>query len=99
MDYPDEVRQELDESRDFFYTQFKNAHFESLILHSTHVNFALIEVKERTAIEVVEALGRLGVLVRNCDNFQGMEGQYIRVAIKDKESMKHLLERLRVMVG
>lgn len=96
-DYPDEVRQKLAKSRDFFYTQFENAHFESLVLHSTIVNFALIEVLERTAAEVVEELGRLGILVRNCDNFRGIEGQYIRVAIKDKSSMQSLVEGLQVV--
>lgn len=96
-DYSGKVRQEIAESRDFFYTQFEKAGFNSLILHKTTVNFALIEVKERTAAEVVEDLGTLGILVRNCNNFRGIEGQYIRVAIKDKESMQRLIEGLQVV--
>lgn len=95
--YPDEVRQKIDESRDFFYNQFQNAQFKSLSLHPTTVNFALIEVKDRAAAEVVEKLGVLGILVRNCDNFQGIEGQYIRVAIKDKSSMGRLIEGLQAV--
>lgn len=93
--FPDEVRQKIGESREFFYRQFNKAHFHNLILHPTTVNFALIEVKDRTAAEVAEKLGRIGILVRNCDNFQGLEGQFIRVAIKDKESMKCLIEGLQ----
>lgn len=93
--YPDDVRQKIVESRDFFYTQFKKAQFKSLILHPTSVNFALIEVIDQTAAEIAEKLGTLGVLVRNCDNFQGIEGQYIRVAIKDIQSMSRLLTALQ----
>ncbi|HVJ48286.1 histidinol-phosphate transaminase [Desulfitobacterium sp.] len=95
--FPDEVRQKLNESRDFFYNQFQNASLAHLTLHSTFVNFALIEVQDRTAAEVVEKLGALGILVRNCDNFQGLEGQYIRVAIKDKLSMQQLIEGLQTV--
>lgn len=95
--YPEEVREKLTESRDFFYNHFNKAGFNSLILHKTTVNFALIEVKVGRSAELVEKLGALGILVRNCDNFQGIEGQYIRVAIKDKESMQRLIEGLKVV--
>jgi threonine-phosphate decarboxylase len=95
--YPEEVREKITESREIFYNNFKNAGLNSLILHKTTVNFALIEVKTGRSAEVVKKLGALGVLVRNCDNYQGIEGQYIRVAIKDKKSMQRLIEGLKIV--
>ncbi|WP_425803786.1 pyridoxal phosphate-dependent aminotransferase [Desulfitobacterium sp. Sab5] len=95
--FPMEVRSKLKDSKDFFYREFERAKFKALTLHFTHVNFALIEIKDRTSLEIVERLGKLGILVRNCDSFQGIEGQYIRVAIKDKESMKRLIEGLQAI--
>lgn len=97
--FPSQVRQKLNESRDFFYNEFKAANFSSLTLHRTTVNFALIEIKDRTAVEVVEELGVFGVLVRNCNTFIGLERQYIRVAIKDKDSMGRLIEGLKEVYG
>lgn len=95
--FPAEVRHKLSESRKFFYREFNRAQFKALTLHYTHVNFALIEIKDRTSTEVVENLGQLGILVRNCNNFQGIEGQYLRVAIKDIESMSQLIEGLKTL--
>lgn len=95
--FPAEVRHKLSESRKFFYSEFNRNQFEALTLHCTRVNFALIEIKDRTSTEVVENLGKLGILVRNCNNFQGIEGQYFRVAIKDKESMSQLIEGLKTL--
>lgn len=92
-----EVRMKLSDSRNFFYEEFKKAQFKALTLHFTHVNFALIEIKDRTSLEIVERLGKLGILVRNCDNFQGIQGQYIRVAIKDEKSMRRLIEGLQTI--
>lgn len=95
--FPAEARKKLSESRNFFYGEFKRAQFKALTLHSTHVNFALIEIKDRTSNEVVENLGRLGILARDCNNFQGIEGQYLRVAIKDQESMSQLIDGLKTI--
>lgn len=91
QEYPNRVRELLKESRDFFYDTFEKARFLNYILWPTTVNFALIQILKGQSKEVVESLGNRGVLVRNCGSFQGLEGEFIRVAIKDIPSMQALI--------
>ena len=93
--FPDDVRQKLRESRAFFYQEFKLCGFTNLRLWPTTVNFALIEVLDHTSGELIQHLGRLGILVRDCANFTGLPGDFIRVAIKDISVMQRLIEGLK----
>jgi len=82
----------LKESRELFYQEFALCGFSDLRLWPTTVNFALIEVLNHTSGELIQHLGRLGILVRNCANFTGLPGNFIRVAIKDIHAMQCLIE-------
>lgn len=93
--YPAEVREKLMESRTYFYQEFVLAKFLNLRLWPTSVNFALIEILDQTPRDLIEHLGRLGILVRDCTSFEGLKGNYIRVAIKDIPVMKRLIEGLK----
>ena len=46
------------------------------------VNFVLLRLENMTACECAARMRRRGILVRNCDNFPGLDGRYIRVAVK-----------------
>lgn len=99
-DYGERVRKLLKESKEYFYKEFASASFSDLHLFSSGVNFALIQVRSegdqgKRKREIISKLGQQGILVRDCGNFQGLEGEYIRVAIKDKESMRALIEALK----
>jgi len=59
------------------------------------VNFALIEVINHTSGELTQHLGAQGILVRDCANFTGLPGNFIRVAIKDIFVMRQLIEGLK----
>ena len=72
------------------------------------MNFALIEIQETPEAEegyyqgnrrkrIIQELGKRGILVRDCGNFHGLEGEFIRVAIKDRGSMSSLLETLKAI--
>lgn len=95
LKYADEVREKLTESRSYFYREFELCNFPDLRLWPTSVNFALIEVLNHTSKELIEHLGRLGILVRDCSSFAGLPGDFIRVAIKDIFVMERLLEGLK----
>ncbi|HZK53079.1 MAG TPA: threonine-phosphate decarboxylase [Desulfosporosinus sp.] len=95
LDFPDDVRQKLRESRALFYEKFKRCGFSNLRLWPTSVNFALIEVLNHTSGELIQHLGRLGILVRDCASFIGLPGDFIRVAIKDIFVMQRLIEGLK----
>jgi len=93
--FPDDVREKLRESRAIFYHEFTLYGFSDLRLWPTTVNFALIEVLNQTLEELIQHLGGLGILVRDCTNFTGLQGNFIRVAIKDIFAMRQLIEGLK----
>ncbi|MDR3539418.1 MAG: pyridoxal phosphate-dependent class II aminotransferase [Desulfosporosinus sp.] len=93
--YADDVREKLTESRSYFYREFALSNFLDLRLCPTSVNFALIEVLNNTSQELIQHLGRLGILVRDCASFTGLPGDFIRVAIKDIYVMERLIEGLK----
>jgi len=93
--YSEEVREKLIESRLYFYREFAYCKFLDLRLWPTSVNFALIEVLNQTPLALIEDLGRFGILVRDCSNFNGLPGNFIRVAIKDIFKMQRLIEGLK----
>jgi threonine-phosphate decarboxylase len=95
LKFPNHVREKLRESKSFFYQEFAFCSFENLQLWPTTVNFALIEVLNHTSGDLIQHLGRLGILVRDCANFTGLPGQFIRVAIKDIFVMQRLIEGLK----
>lgn len=96
-DFPSQVRQSLEESKAFFYASFNEASFKHWHLKPSEANFALIEITAGTAPELTDLLGQRGILVRDCSSFAGLEGEFIRVAIKDKESMAKLIAALKVI--
>lgn len=44
-------------------------------------NFVMVDVAPLTSDEAVERLARMGVLVRSCRSFRGLEDHYVRVSI------------------
>ncbi|WP_042338530.1 pyridoxal phosphate-dependent aminotransferase [Desulfosporosinus youngiae] len=98
LKYPEDVRNKLEESRLYFYREFESSNFMNLRLWPASVNFALIEVLNRKPGDLIEHLGRSGILVRDCASFEGLPGNFIRVAIKDIPVMQRLIEGLRNFV-
>ncbi|WP_407309333.1 pyridoxal phosphate-dependent aminotransferase [Desulfosporosinus sp. SB140] len=93
--YADEVREKLEESRSYFYREFEGCGFHHLRLVSTAVNFSLIEIIDSSPPELIQHLGNSGILVRDCKNFAGLTGNYIRIAIKDISAMQKLIGALK----
>ncbi len=95
LQFPDQVREKLKESRSLFYREFTLCRFAGLRLWPTAVNFALLEVINGTSGELVWHLGGLGIIVRDCSNFRGLPGNFIRIAIKDISIMQQLIKGLK----
>lgn len=93
--YAQEVRSKVAESREYFFSEFEQSRFGKWKLWPTTVNFALLELKQGKSGDLTESLGKRGLLVRDCANFQGLKGEYIRVAIKKVPDMAKLLAALR----
>lgn len=92
QEYPDRVRRLLRESKDYFFQSFEQANLTHFSLLPSSVNFALIKILKGQSKDIVGELGKQGILVRDCGSFQGLEGEFIRVAIKDILSMQALID-------
>ncbi|HYT88446.1 MAG TPA: threonine-phosphate decarboxylase [Gemmataceae bacterium] len=58
-------------------------------------SFVLVRLKELTAAAVAAFLGRHGVAVREASNFVGLDGRYLRLAVRTAECNERLLKLLR----
>jgi len=65
--------------------------------YRSEANFILVDIglSGWKSGELTEALAQHKVLVRDCSNFPGLEGGYIRVAVKERESNTILLRLLK----
>ena len=64
-------------------------------------NYVLLRLGEPmpAAGELCECMGRMGFLIRNADNFIGLEeGGYVRLAVRAPEENRKLVEALRALV-
>ena len=63
-------------------------------------NFILCRLKETTlnSTTLSRKLGCLGILIRDCSNFQGLDTHYFRVAVKKREENLKLLALLKEML-
>lgn len=64
-------------------------------------NFLLVRVAGSglTSGDLTDLLGRRGVLVRDCRGFSGLEGRYIRIAVKTRPENQKLLRSLSEIMG
>jgi len=63
-------------------------------------NFILVDCSESglTAAQIQSCLGPKGILIRQCDNFAGLDGNYFRVAVRCQEENGILLHHLREII-
>ncbi|HAK61500.1 MAG TPA: threonine-phosphate decarboxylase, partial [Nitrospiraceae bacterium] len=57
-------------------------------------NFLFAKLTSTDAGELTHALGRRGILVRDCSSFPGLGNQYVRIAVRtrrENERLAHVL--------
>ncbi|MGC8972402.1 MAG: threonine-phosphate decarboxylase CobD [bacterium] len=62
--------------------------------YSSQANFILVKVSIDTSI-LESYLLEKGILIRNCKNFEGLDKSYVRLAVKDHDSNRRLIEALK----
>lgn len=70
-------------------------------VYPSDANFFLCKLKEaaiKNAAELSKKLIAQGVLVRNCDNFRGLNDRFFRVAVKKREENIKLITSLRAVL-
>ena len=89
--YEDKVRNYIKREINRIFTKLNEISY--LTPYPTDVNFMLIEVKDPfTAQALTQHLGQKAILIRNCANFLGLSGEFIRISIKSPEDNDHLIK-------
>ncbi len=79
----------MKDEKDFLEKGFKKL---GIRFYPSDVNYYLLNVEIRHAVLL---LRQKGILVRDCSNFKGLDGSYIRVAVKSRKHNKILLKELK----
>ena len=101
LEHPQETGRFLEETRGFVKAE-KQIFLDSLASqHAIHcypgsVYFVLAKLKgDMKAPDVYEALLNHRVLIRNCSNFKGLDNDYVRFSLKDRETNRLLSDLLK----
>ena len=82
--------------KDYLYNRLKK--IDGVDPCPSSANFILVKT-EHQADEVVEKLASMGILVRSCSNYKGLDGEYLRVAVKGRRENRILLDALEGLAG
>lgn len=80
----------IDAERKFMLKELKT--IEGIKVFPTHTNYILIKLLDYREEEIFDEFLKNGILIRKCSSFQGLEGDYIRVAIKSSSNNKKIID-------
>lgn len=85
-DYVKRTKSDLQDEQKFMYQSLSA--IEGITVYPPSANFMLLHIERDgiTADSINEVLKKYNMIVRNCDNYEGLGNQWIRLAIKDHES-------------
>ena len=65
-----------------------------LTVYPSTVNYLLCKVNSgpQAARQLIDFLGRQGILVRDCSNFAGLDARYIRIGVRTRDLNRRLLQ-------
>ncbi len=94
--YIESTKKYILEEKDYICKRLKK--IEDIKIFEPTANFVLIKFEsERIAEELIKELREKKILLRSCENFRGLDGRYIRMAIrtrKENEKVIDLIERV-----
>lgn len=93
--YAEETRRVVTEWRELLLERLSD--IEGLCVYPSVANFLLVKL-ERSELDASQLAQRLlrndGVAIRVCDNFQGLDDRFFRVAVRTEEENARLVEAL-----
>lgn len=98
-EYHRESRRFVQQEKDWLYARL--GEIRGICPLQPSVNFIMAGVADTglTSDELTARMRRQGVLVRNCANYAGLEGQqYIRLAVRTREENEQMLKSLEAVV-
>jgi threonine-phosphate decarboxylase len=62
-------------------------------------NYLLVQIPVPKVGELQSRLVEKGILIRDCSNFQGLDGRFFRIAVRREEENDRLLDELRALIA
>jgi len=84
-----------EESKNYLLEILNNSKYIKTI-YPSEANYILVELKDITAKELQEKLLPHKVMIRSCENFDGLGAYHVRIAVKSINDLKKLEESLDV---
>lgn len=93
-DYYNLSRKKIAIERDYLYQGL--CKIKDFMVYQPTANFIFIDISKGkyNADELSNLLAKEGILIRNCKSYQGLEKDFIRLAVKSRQDNKILLKRL-----
>lgn len=95
-EYIEKSEKWIEEEKIWFYNE--TLKMNGIKSYRTNTNFILIKLLNKTSDEVREKMIEKGIVIRDASNFVGLDNHYIRLAIKDRENNRKVLQSLSEVV-
>lgn len=84
----------LNQEKEFLYNSLNK--LEGIKVYYPTANYIFIKIKDAglTSEELTDTLAKDGVMIRDCNNYTGLNDNYIRIAVKSRKANKILLDKL-----
>jgi adenosylcobyric acid synthase len=98
-DYPTRTRALVAEARRWLEGEL--AELRELTVFPSETNFLLLRIErpDLDATELAQRVLRMGVAVRVCGDYEGLDDRYLRVAVRNREENVALCRALRSALG
>ena len=92
-EFAEKARQATDQNRRILETVLEHSGLFDRVYPSA-ANFILARLAEGDAKSLQEQLAPHRILIRNCENFDFLDGRYVRFAVKEREAIEALKRAL-----
>lgn len=98
-DYVHQTRLYIRQHRESFSASLKS--LPGLTVYPGEANFLLLRLdcQDLDAPTLAQRLLASGIAIRVCNNFNGLDSRYFRIAVRREEENVHLCDRLRATLG
>jgi len=98
-DYAARSKKIVGQERAWLQSQLRN--LSGLKVYPGSANFLLVRINlpDKNAVQLAKALLACGIAIRVCDNFDGLDQQYFRIAVRTREENIRLCSAIRGALG
>ena len=86
-------KEKTNEAKRYTLKNLKKFKFIKKVFKS-EANFLLLKLKKIDSLTFQKKLAKHKIMIRDCSNFDFLDNSFVRIAIKDKKSMKAFIEAL-----